>query len=91
MKPDRAFSSRRRLLFLAGVSSIPFLGLIRGSLRLAAEDKTGFPEGFDAVEAAPLSHKVLFENTFVRVRQVQVAPGSKEPMHTHGLPDLLSQ
>jgi hypothetical protein len=50
---------------------------MHGSLRLNAQDKAGFPEGFDAVEAAPQSHRVLYENAFVRVLQVQVAPGPK--------------
>jgi predicted metal-dependent enzyme (double-stranded beta helix superfamily) len=58
------------------------------SSRLDAQDKTGFPEGFDAAEAAPQSHKVLFENAFVRVLQVQVAPGTKEPMHHHRRPSM---
>jgi hypothetical protein len=86
VKPDIAFTSRRRLLFLAGISSI--FGLVRGSLRLNAQDKTGFPDGFDAVVAAPQSHKVLFENAIVRVLQVQVAPGTKEPMHHHRWPSI---
>jgi hypothetical protein len=57
--------------------------LIGASLRLSAQSKPGFPEDFDAVQAAPESHKVLFENAFVRVLEVQVAPGVKEPMHHH--------
>jgi hypothetical protein len=61
---------------------------MRGSLQLNAQDKTGFPEGFDAVEVAPQSHKVLYENAFVRVLQVQVAPGAKEPMHHHRWPSF---
>ncbi len=63
-------------------------GLMRGSARLIAQDKTGFPDGFDAIEAAPQSHKVLFENAIVRVLQVEVAPGTKEPMHHHRWPSL---
>jgi hypothetical protein len=88
MKPDGAFTSRRRLLFLAGISSIPIFGLLRGSLWLNAQDKTGFPNGFDAVEAAPQGHKVLFENAIVRVLQVEVARGTKEPMHHHRWPSI---
>lgn len=88
MKPDTASSWTRRRLFLAGISSIPIFGLIRGSLRLNAQDKTGFPDGFDAVAAAPQSHKVLFENGFVRVLQVEVVPGTKEPMHHHRWPSI---
>ena len=61
---------------------------MRGSLRLNAQDKTGFPDGFDAVDAAPQSHKVLFENAIVRVLQVEVAPGTKEPMHHHRWPSI---
>ncbi len=37
----------------------------------------------DAVIAAPNSHKVLFENDKVRVLEVIILPGQKEPMHTH--------
>jgi hypothetical protein len=61
---------------------------MRGSLRLNAQDKTGFPDGFDAVKAAPQSHKVLFENAIVRVLQVEVAPGTKEPMRHHRWPSI---
>lgn len=88
MKPDRAFSSTRRRLFLTGISAAPIFAIMRGSLRLDAQEKTGFPEGFDAVAVAPQSHKVLFENAFVRVLQVQVAPGTKEPMHHHRWPSF---
>lgn len=61
---------------------------MRGALRAEAQDKTSFPEGFDAVEAAPQSHKVLFENAIVRVLQVVVAPGTREPMHHHRWPSI---
>ncbi len=78
MNGDRTFFSRRRFALLAGASS--FLGT---TLRLSAQDKPGFPDGFDAVQVAPQSHKVLFENAMVRVLEVVVAPGMKEPMHHH--------
>jgi hypothetical protein len=49
----------------------------------------GFPERFDAVQAAPASHKVVFENAFVRVLQVTLPPkGTTEPMHHHRWPSL---
>jgi hypothetical protein len=48
---------------------------MRGSLQLNAQDNTGFPKGFDAVEVAPQSHKVLYENALVRVLQVQLRRG----------------
>jgi hypothetical protein len=54
-----------------------------------AGDKPGFPEGFDAVQAAPGSHKVIFENALVRVLEVTVPPnGQTEPMHHHRWPSF---
>ena len=50
---------------------------------LLGQDKPGFPDGYDAVQVAPKSHRVLFENAFVRVLEVTVPPGTKEPMHHH--------
>ena len=37
----------------------------------------------DAVRAAPDTHKVAFENAFVRVLDVHVPPGSIEKRHRH--------
>src|SRR5580658_4769127 len=61
---------------------------MRSSWRLNAQDNAGFLEGLDAVEAAPHSHKVLFENAIARVLQVEVAPGTKERMHHHQWPSV---
>ena len=36
------------------------------------QNKSDFPEGYDAVQAAPDTHKVVFENAFVRVLEVTV-------------------
>jgi len=41
------------------------------------------PESLDAVVASPDSHTVLFENEHVRVLEVIIGPGVKEPIHTH--------
>jgi hypothetical protein len=43
----------------------------------------------DALTAAPLSHKVLFENADVRVLEVTVAPHTSESMHTHVWPSVM--
>jgi len=49
--------------------------------------KAGFPDGFDAVQAAPDSHHVVFENAMVRVLEVTIPPaGSTVPMHHHRWP-----
>ncbi len=56
---------------------------------LYGQEKSGFPEGQDAVQAAPGSHKVVFENAFIRVLYVTLPPaGSSEPMHTHRWPSV---
>jgi quercetin dioxygenase-like cupin family protein len=41
------------------------------------------PDALDPVKVAPDSHKVAFENMFVRVLEVRVRPGSIEPRHRH--------
>jgi hypothetical protein len=54
-----------------------------------AGDDAGFPIGKDAVEAAPGSHRVIFENALVRVLEVTVpANGQTEPMHHHRWPSF---
>lgn len=53
------------------------------------QDKSGFPDGYDAVRAAPNSHRVIFENPLVRVLEVTVPPsGTTEPMHHHRWPSF---
>jgi mannose-6-phosphate isomerase-like protein (cupin superfamily) len=37
----------------------------------------------DALAAAPQDHKLLFENDDVRVLEVTVPPGVREPLHAH--------
>src|SRR5579862_4994559 len=68
-------------IFLIDVSMRQALGL--------AQHETGFPQGFDAVTAAPGSHKVIFENALVRVLEVTMPPpGKTEPMHHHRWPSF---
>jgi hypothetical protein len=43
----------------------------------------------DAVQAAPKSHRVLIDNDKVRVLEVVVQPGQKEPIHTHQWPSVM--
>lgn len=42
-----------------------------------------WPRTMDALAAAPASHRVLIENSQVRVLEVVIEPGSREPEHTH--------
>jgi hypothetical protein len=45
--------------------------------------------GKDALAAAPQNHKLLFENDEVRVLEVTVPPGVREPLHAHRYPSVL--
>lgn len=74
---------------LAIVTAIVFVVWARGYTSADAKDASGFPAGCDAVQAAPGSHKVIFENAFIRVLQVTLPPaGSSEPMHCHEWPSV---
>jgi len=54
-----------------------------------AQNETDFPQGYDAVTAAPSSHRVIFENALVRVLEVTMPPpGKTEPMHHHHWPSF---
>ncbi len=78
----------RKLAFTAFCIA-SFLAIFAAYFYAYGQDKSGFPEGFDAVQAAPHSHKVIFENEFVRVLEVTVPPpGPTEPMHHHRWPSF---
>lgn len=47
------------------------------------------PASFDAVAAAPNSHRVLLEDDKTRVLRVEVAPGATEPVHDHRWPSVM--
>ncbi|MGB6476376.1 MAG: hypothetical protein WBF04_20180 [Candidatus Sulfotelmatobacter sp.] len=51
-------------------------------------DKWWTPEN-DALASAPQNHKLLFENDEVRVLEVTVPPGVREPLHAHRYPSVL--
>lgn len=62
---------------------------LAAALCLPAQQPQDFPSGFDALQAAPASHKLLFENAFVRVLEVDLPkPGDSVPMHHHRWPSL---
>ncbi len=48
-----------------------------------------WPAELDAVIAAPKNHKILLENDQVRVLEVSLTPGEKEPLHHHKWPSVL--
>jgi predicted metal-dependent enzyme (double-stranded beta helix superfamily) len=86
-KQKRFFSTRRRALCAA--FAVSCLVLCARYFYVYGQDKSDFPDGYDAVQAAPKSHKVIFENAFIRVLEVSVSPGTSVPMHHHRWPSLL--
>jgi len=42
------------------------------------------PQDLDPLKVASDTHKLVFENRFVRVLEVHVPPGKIEPWHQHG-------
>ena len=73
------------------VLSLALLALVAGlgALKVVSrrDEAARFPELLDAVQAAPTSHRVIFENAVVRVLHVTLPPaGSSAPMHHHRWP-----
>jgi quercetin dioxygenase-like cupin family protein len=54
-----------------------------------AEDDWPWPDGLDAVCAAPEQHLLLLENENIRVLEARVAAGETVPLHTHRWPAAL--
>lgn len=42
------------------------------------------PQELDPLKVAADTHKLVFENQFVRIIETRVPPGKTEPMHQHG-------
>lgn len=50
-------------------------------------DPVSYP--YDAVHAAPDSHRVMFEDSHVRVLEIVLPPLAAEPVHIHALPSVI--
>jgi hypothetical protein len=48
-----------------------------------------WPETMDALLAAPDSHRVVIDNDRVRVLEVVIEAGAREPEHTHQAPSVM--
>lgn len=57
--------------------------------RYDPNNPSSWPDSLDAVVAAPQNHKVVLENERVRVLEVTVRPGEKEPLHMHRMPSVM--
>ena len=84
-QPRISFKIRR----LAIIAIVGFLTLFASHFYLYAQDKSEFPDGSTRCRQRQNSHKVVFENPFVRVLEVTVpAAGKTEPMHHHRWPSF---
>ena len=54
-----------------------------------SNDPATWPAALDATVAAPQNHKVVLENERVRVLEVTVQPGEREPVHGHKWPSVM--
>ncbi len=87
MKSGKGFFAANKRRF--AVTLVVLFALLAGGFYLYGQDKSGFPDGYDAVQAAPATHKVIFENALVRVLEVTVpAAGATIPMHHHRWPSF---
>jgi len=72
-----------------GVAAAILIAVCVRQVLALAPGAADFPDGYDAVTVAPNSHKVVFENTLVRVLEVTMPPpGKTEPMHHHRWPSF---
>ena len=86
-----------RRSFLSCLAGIVLLTLLAGGCSSTpAKVRTAgtpspcpWPDSLDAVVAAPGNHRVLLENERIRVLDVTVAPGEREPVHAHCWPSVL--
>jgi hypothetical protein len=62
---------------------ISFFGLLILAVAWRAASP-GQQADLDPLKVAGDTHKLVFENAFVRVLEVHVPPGKTEPMHSHG-------
>jgi hypothetical protein len=80
----------KRKLFWSGCLGLALSAACAWQVLAMSEGKSDFPDGYDAVQAAPESHKIIFENAMVRVLEVPIPPvGKPEPMHHHRWPGLM--
>jgi hypothetical protein len=80
---------RRGRKIAIGVTAVCVAAISVRQVLGLTKDASEFPDGYDAVTAAPASHKVIFENALVRVLEVTMPPpGGTEPMHHHHWPSF---
>ena len=48
------------------------------------------PDSMEAVHAAPGNHRVVYEDDRIRLLEVTILPGEKEPVHGHKYPSVFA-
>lgn len=76
------------LLIFLGIAATAY-GQNNQKIDYKTGDPATWPAQLDAVIAAPKNHKILMENDQVRVLEIYLAPGEKEPLHHHQWPSVL--
>lgn len=66
----------RKSLVLTAISTL----VVCAAVLSATQQKD---DALDPVRVAPDTHKIAFENKFIRVLEVRIPPGSIEPRHRH--------
>ena len=64
--------------------------LLISGLAILGEDSTAELGSYDSVIADPAHHRVVLENEKVRVLEVIIKPGEKEPFHVHLIPNVMN-
>jgi hypothetical protein len=86
---NQASSSKLRAKMAVAMVAAFLIALCARLALGLTQNETDFPPGYDAVTAAPGSHRVIFENALVRVLEVTMPPpGKTEPMHHHHWPSF---
>jgi len=68
-------------LFIACASGFGAIALVIGAAAVARSQTAA--DAPDPLQVAADTHKLAFENTFVRVLDVRLPPGKLEPRHRH--------
>ncbi|RYG01997.1 MAG: hypothetical protein EOO02_11510 [Chitinophagaceae bacterium] len=53
------------------------------SVKIKSDTTWNWSDSLEALTAAPVSHKIVYEDSTIRVLQVILAPNQTEPIHTH--------
>lgn len=74
------------------VAAVGTGALMQAAWSAAADSplKWTWSDKLEAVNAAPSIHKVLFENGHIRLLEVTIHAGEKEPMHGHAYPSVFA-